>query len=170
MERTTRQIKNLDLQFPVLDDWELFYQSAGTLLQSIAMDFGDLPIPDDVQILEDEPSYRVWALLTAKVFQIKALRKQLIDIVLDYLAPHVEGVESRDMRMWIGKNLPVSLIPELFAAVLRVDDWLKKNAVSLLEEVFQVYLKPSSPRNSLPKPAGTSTRSEKLASFATDFS
>lgn len=153
-------IKLVRVNFPATGRWNAYAAEVAALMTVLALDFDDPLFPDDLTAAARDGNYKAWAILNAHRFKVKAVRDQTALIFFDYLDPEIEGMTLEESRAWINRHFPYQRVHEMFEAILDVEAWVKKNAISSQERMFRSVLPLSYTGGSPRKPGSTTTKSK----------
>lgn len=137
--------KLITFRFPAYGVWDLYCKRIQELFIRLSS-FGselEMNLPENMQdILKTGENPSAWAIQMAIALRPKFVGKLVEHIFFRFLRPAIDGKPIT--KEWARENLGIDQLIRMFAAILFVDHWVKKNTHYLLETMFQAYQAPGS--------------------------
>lgn len=142
------EVDGRDVAFttPKLFKWSGFVRKMAILFSRLAQFAPNAQMPDNkIENYIDPTTNAVWNTIVTKVIMARQDINALItNIFFKYLDGCIEGIEKRWWQSdekaqikWFRRHVEIADLQKIFAAVLAVDDLIKKNATIVLEKQFQ---------------------------------
>lgn len=174
LDRRTRKRMTVTIQFPCFDELDEFRNECLEWFFEISAYAPTAVAVDNMEDLTEEGAYDLWRRVTGALLSFKPARDKGMHIFFRYLAPYVEeidGIDPADLEgiaarkgvevptrsieksdLWLRGNICAKTGMQMMVAILCVNDYIKKNAVSLLQKIFHwAILQPSEVQSQKPK-------------------
>lgn len=161
------------IQFPLFDELDEFRMESLELFGLLAGYAHGAIALEDIDELTAEGLYHMWRKITSALLTFPPARDKGMAVFFRYLAPYVEEIEEIDDEilaeiaeskgvevptrsiqrsdLWLRGNICAKTATQMLVAILCVNDYIKKNAICLLQKIFQVAIQQPSEAQS-PKP------------------
>lgn len=174
MDRRTRKRMTVTIQFPCFDELDEFRMACLEWFSELAAFVPTAIAVEDMEDLSADGAYMIWRKITGALLGHRPSREKGMDIFFRYLSPYVEEIEEVDpdvlaeiaerkdvdvptrsiqkSDLWLKGNICAKTGTQMLVAILCVNDYIKKNAISLLQKVFHwAILQPSEAPSQKPR-------------------
>lgn len=141
--------KLIRVRFPTYGNYDGFSKEVAALCLILSGFAENLKIPTEWETLSEKSEYALWAALTAAAVRQKKASRLIERIFVKYLRPEIDQVKlrldspRRNQRrkiQWMRENMGVDLLVRMFAAILAVDQWVKKNMLFILTKIHRMAI------------------------------